>query len=110
MPFGSNLSDTDKWEWAKGQNKGHQPGRVRREPMVFFFLILEHLEKLPACVDYGISAPLRARSGSRKAKILKIVMKKEINWKNIMYLKAVCSFFRSGWISWRLKILHGDPR
>ncbi len=36
--------------------RGASKGGVRREPKVLFFLILEHLEKLPACADYVISA------------------------------------------------------
>ena len=36
--------------------RGASKGGVRREPMVFVFLILEHLQKLPASANFGILA------------------------------------------------------
>ncbi len=50
MPFRSNLSDTDR-----GKTRGASKVGVRKEPMVFVFLTLEHLKKLPACAVYGTS-------------------------------------------------------
>ncbi len=38
------------------KTRGASKGGVRREPMVFLFLTLEHLQKLLACANYGISA------------------------------------------------------
>ncbi len=91
---------------SKGANKGHQGG-VRREPMVFLFLILQHLQKSYSRVQTTVYQHLRARYGSRKVKILKIVFKKGRELKKYHSFKNCLFFCRFCAISWSLKILHG---